>query len=182
MCRSRRAVAAARHFSLALAVDRETTRSGRGIQVCLLPRRSFRALDHHDRSRSSGNFEHVRRPGLSGLSQKPPHRLGLPLDGSQQRAAGASGTQRFCSQSRKVLIGRPKASANWTRDTRRILANSSGLSGCASGSARAAASTSSSATRSPGASRCRHGVGFHQASLASEQCTRQFCGHRSGPR
>ena len=70
--------------------------------------------------------------------------------------AGASGTQRLCSQSRKVLTGRPKASANWTwvipsrwrktftRETRRILANCSGLSGCASGSARAAASTSSS--------------------------------------
>ena len=70
--------------------------------------------------------------------------------------AGASGVLRRCSQSRKVVMGRWKASANsaWviprrcrrtlTRDTRRILASCSGLRGCASGSDKAAVMTSSS--------------------------------------
>ncbi len=70
--------------------------------------------------------------------------------------AGASGVLRYCSQSRKVVIGKWKASANsacviprrcrstLTRDTRRILASCSGVRGCASGSDSAAATTSSS--------------------------------------
>src|SRR6185295_13211728 len=70
--------------------------------------------------------------------------------------AGASGVLRCCSQSRRVLTGSPKASANstwvmpsrcrsaFTGEIRRIFANVSGSSGWASGSERAAASTSSS--------------------------------------
>jgi hypothetical protein len=68
--------------------------------------------------------------------------------------AGASGVLRRCSQSRNVVMGKWKASANCacviprrcrsdlTRDTRRILASCSAVRGCASGSASAAAMSS----------------------------------------
>src|SRR5436305_4305152 len=70
--------------------------------------------------------------------------------------AGASGVLRRCSQSRSVLMGNLKASANstcvmpsccrsaFTGETLRIVASSSGRRGWASGSDNAAASTSSS--------------------------------------
>ena len=70
--------------------------------------------------------------------------------------AGASGVDRRCSQSRRVPMGRSKASANstwvkprrclrtFTRDTRRIAAKAFGVSGAASGSPDANAWTSAS--------------------------------------
>src|SRR5580698_7722712 len=74
---------------------------------------------------------------------------------SNNARAGASGVLRRCSQSRKVVIGRWKALANsacviasrcrntLTRDTRRIVASCSGVSGSASRSDCAAVKISS---------------------------------------
>ena len=123
------------------------------LLLCRQDRRHRLGMDRlNDRVRrggrsAAGEFGH----GLSASNRRMSSESRSTANNNAR--AGASGVLRCCSQSRKVVMGRWNASANstWviprrcrstlTRGSRRIFGSSSGMSGFASGSDSAAATT-----------------------------------------